>query len=120
MTEEALDYCYYSGLPSPMAYMEDEPVKSNKTMTVMDVNRIIEMAWEDRTPFEAIKFQFGLNESDVKAFMKKQLKTGAYIAWRKRVENCATKHAKLRNNNINRFKSNQQRMISGNKISKKN
>ncbi|MEI6021970.1 MAG: TIGR03643 family protein [Bacteroidota bacterium] len=119
MSDSEFDYCYYSGLPSPMAYMEVEPVKSNKSMTVIDLNRIIEMAWEDRTPFEAIKFQFALSESEVKTLMKKQLKAGSYIAWRKRVENCATKHAKLRSNKISRFKSNQQRTISGNKISKK-
>ena len=52
----------------------------------IQIDRIIEMAWEDRTPFDAIKFQFGLSESDVKAFMKKELKFSSYKLWRSRVE----------------------------------
>ena len=70
-----------------------------------DINRIIEMAWEDRTPFDAITFQFGLKEDEVKALMKKNLKFSSYKLWRKRVENCQTKHAKKRVSTINRFKS---------------
>ena len=58
----------------------------------IQIDRIIEMAWEDRTPFDAIKFQFGLSESDVKAFMKKELKFSSYKLWRARVESCKTKH----------------------------
>ena len=84
-----------------------------------DINRIIEMAWEDRTPFDAIKFQFGLSEADVKALMKKQLKFSSYKLWRERVENCKTKHAKKRVDGIDRFKCNLQRSITNNKISKR-
>ena len=84
-----------------------------------DINRIIEMAWEDRTPFEAIKFQFGLSEADVKALMKKELKFSSYKLWRERVENCKTKHAKKRVDGIDRFKCNLQRSITNNKISKR-
>ena len=84
-----------------------------------DINRIIEMAWEDRTPFDAIKFQFGLSEADVKALMKKELKFSSYKLWRERVENCKTKHAKKRVDGIDRFKCNLQRTISNNKISKR-
>ncbi len=84
-----------------------------------DINRIIEMAWEDRTPFDAIKFQFGLNESEVKLLMKKQLKFSSYKMWRERVESCQTKHAKRRLNEIKRFKCSFQRNITLNKISKR-
>ena len=83
------------------------------------INRIIEMAWEDRTPFDAIKFQFGLSEADVKALMKKELKFSSYKLWRERVENCKTKHAKKRVDGIDRFKCNLQRSITNNKISKR-
>lgn len=83
-----------------------------------DLNRIIEMAWEDRTPFEAIAYQFELQEADVKILMKKELKPGSYILWRKRVENCQTKHKRKRSDAIKRFKCSEQRVISNNKKSK--
>ena len=86
---------------------------------LIDTDRIIEMAWEDRTPFDAIEFQFGLKEAAVKAFMKKNLKAGSYKLWRKRVENCKTKHARKRIEGIDRFKCSLQRNISMNKISKR-
>ena len=85
----------------------------------IEVDRIIEMAWEDRTPFDAIRFQFGLLESDVKALMKKELKFSSYKLWRIRVENCKTKHASKRVEGIDRFKCTLQRAISNNKISKR-
>jgi uncharacterized protein (TIGR03643 family) len=88
-------------------------------LSEIQIDRIIEMAWEDRTPFEAIKFQFGLTEADVKALMKKELKFSSYILWRKRVENCKTKHAAKRMEGIDRFKCNLQRQITSNKISKR-
>lgn len=91
----------------------------NSNFTDIQKDRIIEMAWEDRTPFDAIKFQFGLNESDVKAFMKKELKFRSYKLWRERVENCKTKHIAKRVEGIDRFKCNLQRAISNNKISKR-
>lgn len=84
-----------------------------------DIDRIIEMAWEDRTPFDAIFFQFGLKESDVKAFMKKQLRFSSYRMWRTRVEACNTKHASKRVKGIERFKCKLQRPISQNKIAKR-
>jgi uncharacterized protein (TIGR03643 family) len=83
------------------------------------IDRIIEMAWEDRTPFDAIQFQFGLAEADVKVLMKKELKFSSYILWRKRVENCKTKHLAKRVEGIDRFKCNMQRAISNNKIAKR-
>ena len=91
----------------------------NGEFNLVDTDRIIEMAWEDRTPFDAIEFQFGLKEAAVKAFMKKNLKAGSYKLWRKRVENCKTKHSKKRIAGIERCKCNLQRNISMNKISKR-
>ncbi len=85
----------------------------------IDKDRIIEMAWEDRTPFDAIQFQFNLCEADVKSLMKKELKFSSYKLWRKRVENCKTKHLAKRVDGINRFKSNLQRTITNNKIAKR-
>jgi uncharacterized protein (TIGR03643 family) len=91
----------------------------NTDFTDIQIDRIIEMAWEDRTPFDAIKFQFGLTEADVKALMKKELKFRSYKLWRERVENCKTKHTNKRVEGIDRFKCNMQRSISNNKISKR-
>ncbi len=91
----------------------------SKELTEKDVHRIIEMAWEDRTPFEAIRFQFGLAEADVKVLMKKELKFNSYKLWRIRVENCKTKHLFKRLSDIDRFKCTRQRTISNNKISKR-
>ena len=84
-----------------------------------DIDRIIEMAWEDRTPFDAIFAQFGLREADVKSLMKKELKFSSYRLWRERVENCQTKHLHKRNSEIDRFRCSRQKLISFNKISKK-
>lgn len=94
-------------------------VALQKSLTDIEINRVIEMAWEDRTPFEAIQFQFGLAEADVKVLMKKELKFSSYKLWRIRVENCKTKHLAKRSNDIDRFKCNRQRAISNNKISKR-
>ncbi len=95
------------------------PVTQKTSLEEKDIDRIIEMAWEDRTPFDAIKFQFGLPEADVKALMKKELKFSSYKLWRERVENCKTKHLAKRVDTIDRFKCNRQRSISNNKISKR-
>ena len=121
MQNEDENFCYYSGLPSPMAYLDEHEVKIvlPTVHSDSDINRIIEMAWEDRTPFEAIQLQFGLNESAVKALMKKKLKFSSYKLWRKRVESSSTKHFARRLAGIDRFKSNLQRAVSQNKISKR-
>ena len=87
--------------------------------SAISLDRIIEMAWEDRTPFDAIYFQFGIKEADVKVLMKKELKFSSYKLWRKRVENCKTKHSAKRVEGIDRFKCDRQRGISNNKISKR-
>ena len=65
-------------------------------------SRIIEMAWEDRTPFEAIHFQFGLNESEVVRFMRSRLKSSSFKLWRSRVSGRNTKHNKLRSSEVTR------------------
>ena len=85
-----------------------------------ELDRIIEMAWEDRTPFEAIEYQFGLAEKDVIVLMRSQLKPGSFRRWRKRVNSgVSSKHLKKRNAGMKRFKSSRQRAISGNRISKR-
>jgi len=88
--------------------------------TDRDVNRIIEMAWEDRTPFEAIEFQFGVSESDVIKIMRRELKEKSFKRWRKRVNSgVSQKHLKKRSEDISRFRCSRQRAISNNKISKR-
>ncbi|MCL6219485.1 TIGR03643 family protein [Zunongwangia pacifica] len=83
------------------------------------IDRIIAMAWEDRTTFEAIAYQFGLTEKDVIKFMQEQMHPKNWKKWRARVQGRKTKHQKLRDFETGRFKSNQQRQITGNIISKK-
>ena len=67
-----------------------------KTLPSEDLDRIIEMAWEDRTPFEAIEFQFGLSEPQVIAVMRQEMKASSFKLWRKRVSGRKTKHAATR------------------------
>lgn len=70
-----------------------------------DISRIIEMAWEDRTPFEAIEAQFGLPEKQVIALMRANMKPSSFRMWRKRVSGRATKHSRKRSPDVNRFVS---------------
>lgn len=84
-----------------------------------ELDRIIEMAWEDRTTFEAIEYQFKINEAEVIEIMRLQLKPGSFRLWRKRVQGRKTKHQKLREKEIGRFKCSRQRSISNNKVSKR-
>lgn len=85
-----------------------------------ELDRIIEMAWEDRTPFEAIEYQFGIPEKEVIKIMRTELKRSSFNLWRKRVNSgVSQKHLKKRNPDINRFKCSRQRSITGNKISKR-
>lgn len=78
------------------------------------------MAWEDRTPFEAIKFQFSLLEKEVIKIMRSNLKESSFKRWRKRVNSgVSQKHLKKRSSEITRFKCSRQKSISGNKISKR-
>lgn len=84
-----------------------------------ETDRIIAMAWEDRTPFSAIEYQFGLTEADVIKLMKRELKLNSWKRWRARVQGRKTKHIQLRQEEVGRFKSKAQRQITYNKISKK-
>jgi len=89
-------------------------------LTAADIDRIIEMAWEDRTPFEAIAYQFSVSESEVQQLMRNQLKLASFKRWRKRVNSgVSQKHLKKRDAGINRFKCSRQRSISINKVSKR-
>ena len=91
-----------------------------KDFTAVQIDRIIEMAWEDRTPFEAITFQFGISEAETIAVMRTELKRSSFNLWRKRVNSCVSqKHLKKRNPEIERFKCTRQKTISLNKISKR-
>ncbi len=94
--------------------MKKKPLLSNE-----QIDRIIEMAWEDRTPFDAILAQFGLNEKNVIDLMRKELKINSFKLWRERVQGRKTKHRKIRSNNIDRFKCSRQKIVSNNKISKR-
>ena len=84
-----------------------------------DIDRIINMAWEDRTPFEAIEAQFGLREAEVIKLMKHQLRLNNWKKWRARVQGRKTKHRRLRGEDVDRFRSKAQKIITGNRISKK-
>lgn len=92
---------------------------SEPPLSAIDIDRIIEMAWEDRTSFEAIEIQFGLKEKQVIALMRKEMKAGSFKLWRKRTNGRTTKHAALRSETVTRFKCKLQKIISNNKISKR-
>jgi uncharacterized protein (TIGR03643 family) len=93
---------------------------SAKQLDQIAIDRIIEMAWEDRTPFEAIEIQFGLSEAEVIKLMRGQLKRKSFDLWRKRVNSgVSQKHLMKRSAEITRFKCTLQRQISLNKISKR-
>lgn len=79
-----------------------------KKFSIEDISRIIEMAWEDRTPFEAIELQFGLKENEVREIMRREMKSSSFKMWRKRVSGKRTKHLLLRSKGVNRFKSKNQ------------
>ena len=77
------------------------------TFNIQDIDRIIEMAWEDRTPFDAIEHQFGIKENDVREIMRSNLKKTSFLMWRKRVKGRKTKHKKT--SMSLRFKSKNQK-----------
>ncbi len=93
--------------------------KEKKLFNAQDIDRIIQMAWEDRTPFEAIEMQFGLKEKEVIALMREQMKANSFKMWRARTNGRATKHKKVSQLEKGRFKSSLQKSISMNKISKR-
>jgi uncharacterized protein (TIGR03643 family) len=83
------------------------------------IDRIIEMAWEDRTTFESIQFQFGLKEQEVIDLMRREMKRSSFRMWRERVQGRKTKHEKLRSFEKGRFKCSRQKTISNNSIAKR-
>ncbi|MEO1021772.1 MAG: TIGR03643 family protein [Bacteroidota bacterium] len=76
-----------------------------QTLTTSDISRIIEMAWEDRTPFEAIQMQFGLAEKETIALMRKEMTSSSFKMWRERVSGRNTKHRQKRSTEVTRFVS---------------
>ncbi|MDX2306495.1 MAG: TIGR03643 family protein [Microscillaceae bacterium] len=85
----------------------------------IELNRIVEMAWEDRTSFDAIEAQFGIPEKEVIKIMRREMNPKNFKKWRARVQNRKTKHLKLRDDAVKRFKCSRQKNISTNRISKK-
>ena len=79
-----------------------------KSFNKEDISRIIEMAWEDRTPFEAIELQFSLKENDVREIMRRELKDSSFKMWRKACKRQKDKTSFLRSKEVKRFKSKNQ------------
>ena len=94
-------------------------MKKNHDLNPQLIDRIIEMAWEDRTPFDAIKLQFGIKEEEVIRLMRREMKLSSFKMWRARVQGRKTKHLKQRETEVDRFKCSRQRGISNNKVSKR-
>ncbi|MES2518481.1 MAG: TIGR03643 family protein [Bacteroidota bacterium] len=88
-------------------------------LTDQDIDRIVEMAWEDRTPFDAILTQFGLKEQEVIELMRREMKASSWRMWRERVQGRATKHRAKSAVDDGRFKCSRQKKISLNKVSKR-
>jgi uncharacterized protein (TIGR03643 family) len=88
-------------------------------LSIADTDRVIEMAWEDRTPFDAITAQFGLSEQQVIELMRREMKQSSFKMWRARVQGRSTKHTQRRSPEVDVFKCNLQRQITFNKISKR-
>ncbi|MFT5934909.1 MAG: hypothetical protein ACI9M6_001965 [Hydrogenophaga sp.] len=86
--------------------MSDSP---HDALSEADVSRVVEMAWEDRTPFEAIERQFGLNESAVVALMRRTMKPRSFKMWRERMAGRTTKHEGLRHPDIQRHRASHTR-----------
>ena len=98
--------------------MKNAPINFDH-LSEADIDRIIEMGWEDRTPFEAIEVQFGLAEKDVIALMRREMKASSFRMWRARMSGRSTKHQALRSDAVDGFRSSSQRSISMNKVSKR-
>ena len=86
-------------------------MQNKDTLSKSDISRIIEMAWEDRTTFDAIESQFGISEQEVKKLMRGNLKSSSYKLWRKRVNGRKTKHLTKRNFTVGRHKSYDQNKL---------
>ena len=94
-------------------------MKKKLELNEIQIDRVIEMAWEDRTPFDAILIQFGLKEQDVITLMRTEMKASSFKMWRARVQGRKTKHSKSRSETVYRFKCTRQRNINNNKVSKR-
>ena len=94
-------------------------MKKTTELKAEEIDRIIEMAWEDRTPFDAIETQFGLPEKEVISLMRREMKESSFKMWRKRVQGRSTKHKALSQEDMKTFKSRMQKGIALNKISKR-
>lgn len=82
---------------------------TTRILTAEEIDRIIQMAWEDRTAFDAIEIQFGINEAQVIRLMRRHMKRSSFEMWRKRVTGRKTKHLALRGEEVTRFKSSDQK-----------
>lgn len=89
--------------------------------TEREIDRIIEMAWEDRTTFDGIQLQFGIKEQQVIELMRREMKPSSFRMWRARVQGRRTKHEAKRSYGLDdaRFKCSRQKQITHNKISKR-
>jgi uncharacterized protein (TIGR03643 family) len=87
----------------------EKPSPEGFSLSAADISRIIEMAWEDRTPFEAIEHQFGLSESFVIRLMRTEMKSRSFKMWRKRMNARTTKHAALRSESVTRHRASHTR-----------
>jgi uncharacterized protein (TIGR03643 family) len=94
-------------------------MKKLKNLSPESIDRVIEMAWEDRTPFDAITAQFGLSEQEVITLMRREMKASSFRMWRERVQGRGTKHRAKSPEDLDRFRSKLQRNITFNKISKR-
>ncbi len=90
-----------------------------ENLSLIDKDRIIEMAWEDRTTFEAIEIQFGLKQQGVIKLMRKEMKASSFKLWRERTKGRSAKHKAFRIDEVDRFKCSRQKTITHNKISKR-
>lgn len=116
--------CEYSGLRSLASLLQEQEereaqrIQTEPSFSAEDKDRIFQMAWEDRTPFEAIAHQYRLKEKDVIALMRAELLPSSFRLWRRRMHARKTKHAALRVATSLRFRSRQQRATS-NRIAKR-
>jgi uncharacterized protein (TIGR03643 family) len=94
-------------------------MKKTTELKAEEIDRVIEMAWEDRTPFDAIEAQFGIPEKEVISLMRREMKESSFKMWRKRVQGRSTKHKALSPEDMHTFRSRMQKGIALNKISKR-
>jgi uncharacterized protein (TIGR03643 family) len=94
-------------------------MKKTTELKAEEIDRVIEMAWEDRTPFDAIEAQFGIPEKEVISLMRREMKESSFKMWRKRVQGRSTKHKALSTEELTTFRSRMQKGIALNKISKR-